>query len=112
MINLTVKLGRFGLNKAVNKCPRGVDVRVIDEPKVMPKIRIFINGVGNYPVSAEELVERAEQAGESELAGFYRAFLPDTVFPDKEDLLARSEQVGLLNSEIQPVEELHASEED
>ena len=88
-------------------------MRVIESTAVIDEVRRFIRQVDDYPVTAGELVELANQndAGE-EVVKFYEAFPDDAVFPDKEDLLARSEQVGLLNSEDQPPEEFHAPEED
>jgi hypothetical protein len=79
----------------------------------MPKLRGFIHQVEDFPISAGELVKLAEKSstGRSVVA-FYRSFPDELVFPDKEDLLARSEQVGLLNSEDQPREEFRAPEED
>ena len=87
-------------------------MRVINEPKVIPKLKNFIGGVKRYPVTAADLADKAQDEGVIEVSSFYKAFPPDALFPDEEDLLARSEQVGLLNSEDQPVEEFHAPEED
>ena len=88
-------------------------MRVLDRTTVLDELHHFIDSIEDFPMSAGELVELAEQTGaDHSVVAFYQAFPDDAVFPDKEDLLARSEQVGFLNSEEQPREEFHAPEED
>ena len=87
-------------------------MRVLDQPRLMDKLHDFIKQIDEFPITAGELVELAASLSDRSVATFYQAFADDVVFSDKEDLLARSEQVGLLNSEDQPPEEFHAPEED
>jgi hypothetical protein len=88
-------------------------MRVMDARAVLSEVHDFIGQIQTYPVTAGMLVEMAEAAQASEQAAdFYRGFADDAVFADEEDLLARSEQVGYLNSQQLPRDELHVPEED
>ena len=74
----------------------------------------LISEVTSYPVAAERLVELAiRQNATPAVVGFYKSFPVDEVFESKEDLLARSEQITMLEQEHdQPFELMLASEED
>jgi hypothetical protein len=88
-------------------------MKVLNKLPLETDLRRFAAKVPSFPVSAGELVELALKGrSRSEIADFYQAFAADIVFSDLDDLLARSEQVGVLNSEDHPREEYHAPEED
>lgn len=67
---------------------------------VLPDIDRFISEVDAYPVSVDELIELARKIkAPRPIIEFYRSFGRQLLFNDKDDLLSRSEQVGLMRQE-------------
>lgn len=74
----------------------------------------FIGSVRKYPVTVEKLVDYARRSdAPAEVVNFYESFHPGMVFPNKEDLISRSEQVDIMREESadMPQEEERSPEE-
>lgn len=81
----------------------------------MAELYKLIDRVRQYPVSVEKLLRQAGSADvPSEVADFYGSFGDDQVFDNKEELIARTEQVALMRHEDadMPAEGLEIPEED
>jgi len=86
---------------------------MLDVHPQLSDLQIFIKKVPGYPVSAEQLVNLAvKEKADPQVIQFYKAFPPDEVFSDRDDLVARSENIGILHEENPPEEVLTAPEED
>lgn len=61
----------------------------------------FISKVKTFPISVHELLSLARNLREpKEVIDFYKAFDPNQVFSDVEDLTSRSEQVEIMHAEV------------
>lgn len=85
--------------------------------KVQPRLtdlKTLVAKVDTFPVTTEELVYIAhDKSSHSDVIEFYKTFPADEIFESKEDLLARTEQVALMNQDHdQPKELWLAPEED
>jgi hypothetical protein len=75
----------------------------------------FISKIDTYPVSVEQLVDRAKKVRASKpIVDFYKSFGGRQIFDDREDLLSRSEQVDIMRHEERdmPRDDLNVPEED
>lgn len=75
----------------------------------------LIARVPDYPIAAEEMVDLAiEEGADQSVIEFYESFPPEEFFEDSQDLIARSEQIALLerSAREQPFELWGSSEED
>lgn len=85
----------------------------LDNQPHLSELRSLIDKVPTYPITAGGLVKLAISEGSAkEIVDFYRAFPPDEIFNDKDDLLARTEAVEILHHQEAPAEKLRAPEED
>lgn len=87
---------------------------LVRQPRIN-ELEALIAKVPSYPLSARHMVALALRQHASPAAiEFYSAFPDDTLFRDEEELLARSEQVAIMdmNLQEQPREILVAAEED
>lgn len=85
---------------------------LMDQP-LLTDLHSLISKVPVYPISAKQLIDLASQKRVPKpVIDFYKAFPPDEVFEDKEDLLSRTEHVEMLHHQASPKEEMHAPEED
>lgn len=67
---------------------------------VLTDIYRFISEVDAYPVSVDELIELARKIkAPRPIIEFYKSFGRQLLFKDQDDLLSRSEQVGLMRQE-------------
>ena len=75
----------------------------------------FISKIDNYPVSVDELLEKARRLkAPRPVVDFYKSFGRHQVFDDQDDLLNRSEQVGIMRRDERdmPKDYLFVPEED
>ena len=69
-------------------------------------LRSLINQVPSYPISVAHLLELARHSRiNKEVIGFYNAFPSSAVFTDKDDILARTEAVEIMQSQNPPIED-------
>lgn len=69
-------------------------------------IKHLLNSVPNYPVSVKSLISIANRKKLSKgIIDFYRVFPDSLIFDNADDIVARTEQVEILQSEDQPVED-------
>lgn len=86
----------------------------VEELPEIEELYDFIDSVSAYPVSAGDLAQLAVAEGSGRrVIDFYRSFPSDQIFPSKEDLSSRSEQVQIMSAEEseQPWEALRSPQE-
>jgi len=76
-------------------------------------IHSLIEQIQSYPVTIKRLLETARQNRVSkEVISFYKSFPESAVFTDKEDILARTEAIEIMESQVSPTEdEVHGAED-
>jgi hypothetical protein len=89
---------------------------VLDNPPGIKKLRELIDKIpgSRYPITVEQLVDFAHRQGvDWTVIDFYKTFPEDQVFRNKQDLLARSEQVELFQEQDEdlPAETLHSPQD-
>lgn len=81
----------------------------------MSELYGLIQKVPSYPLSVRRLLKLANQSGASdEVLGFYKAFAPDQVFDNEDDLAGRTEQMQIIQTDKgeMPSESLQVPQED
>lgn len=73
----------------------------------------LINDIRSYPISIRRLLGLASRKQVApEVIDFYKNFPENIIFKDRDDLLARTEQVEILRRENQPEEDVVRGAED
>lgn len=87
-------------------------INVSSHPSIT-QLHELIKTTPRYPVSAAALVRRARRRKfPSEIVSFYESFPPDQTFSNREDLLARTELIELLQTQDPPLEDtVHGAED-
>jgi hypothetical protein len=88
---------------------------LLDNQPRLSDIQALIARVPQFPYSVKQLIKLArEEHFPEEVVSFYKAFPPDEVFEDPEDLATRTEQIEIMTHEElgQPKEIWNAPEED
>lgn len=85
---------------------------LLKKPPTLSMVQDFIGKVKKYPVTAGELVQTARRLkSPQEIIDLYSVFDKKAVFPNKDDLTARSEIIAILESQEEPEEQLVSREE-
>lgn len=85
----------------------------LDNQPHLIELKSLIEKVPSYPIDVKQLTGLAKQQGfAKEVIAFYKAFPPDQIFNDKEDLISRTEAVEILHHQEAPPEQWRSPEED
>ncbi|HET9850459.1 MAG TPA: hypothetical protein VFP35_02430 [Candidatus Saccharimonadales bacterium] len=86
---------------------------ILDTKAKLTDLQHLIDKVDDYPISARQLTGLAKKEGAgSEIVDFYKAFPDNACFTNREDLLARTEQVEIMETESPPAEDVVHGAED
>lgn len=77
------------------------------------EVKSLASSVPRYPISVKSLINLASRKKLSnKVIDFYKVFPDSAVFDDADDIVARTEQVGILRNEQQPLEDIVRGAED
>lgn len=69
-------------------------------------IQSLIDKIPSYPISVKRLLELARQSRiNKEVIRFYKAFPESAIFTDKDDMVARTEAIEIMQSQNPPAED-------
>lgn len=86
---------------------------LLEEHPLLTDLHTLIDKVSSFPISTKQLVDfAAQQEAPKAVIDFYSAFPSDERFKDKDDLIARTENVEILHHQTAPPEDMHSPEED
>lgn len=80
---------------------------MLDTQPLLTDLRSLIDKIEEYPVTAEQLVNLAQHCSyPEEVINFYASFAPNHIFAVRDELVAETEQVEILEHEkaAQPLE--------
>jgi hypothetical protein len=73
----------------------------------------LIEIVPKYPITVRQLTNlTAQKHSPKAVIDFYKTFPQDEIFEDKDDLIARTENVEIMHHQTAPQEDMHTPEED
>lgn len=77
-------------------------MQILEEQPQLAKLHALVGRVRNYPITAAHVVNLAVRTHASQdVVEFYKAFPPDEIFSNRDDLLTRSEQVELFEEQLE-----------
>lgn len=85
---------------------------LLEEQPTLTDLHSLISKVPAFPINTHDLVELASKYRfPKTVIDFYKAFKPDQVFQDRDDLATKTESLEILHHETAPMEEMRASED-